>query len=327
MKFMPWFVMVVSAMSLVFTGCFGGSTDGGSTTGVAVSELTIPPTGTSVAPLILTGNIGIGSATIWNNTTDLNLVLNADPLLGWKFNEILIFAGTGDIPRDPVGGWPDFSRFNYGRSYYPGVASHEVSFTLADILGDTASVCGRNVNVAVYIVASRYDDAGNVIETSYGWGWGEGTYGCSCYGTSFTHTLTCEPPPSRGCTRTYGYWKTHHDRARGPLRVDWPAPWDERQQLCSASSQTLLQNLSTNAASGNAYIILSHQYIAARLNIAAGASSTVQVDAALAAAQALLDANCGQNVHSSTTIGQQMVVLAGVLDAYNNGLTGPGHCR
>jgi len=41
----------------------------------------------------------------------------------------------------------------------------------------------------------------------------------------------------------------------------------------------------------------------------------------------LINANCGQFVHASTSTGYQMTLVAAILDAYNNGLVGPGHCK
>lgn len=40
-------------------------------------------------------------------------------------------------------------------------------------------------------------------------------------------------PGSYGCTRTRGYWSTHHeDATNSGLRRDWPTPYDEDQEMC-----------------------------------------------------------------------------------------------
>jgi hypothetical protein len=101
---------------------------------------------------------------------------------------------------------------------------------------------------------------------------------------------------------------------------------DENQLLCAGDSRTLLTLLKTPPASGDAYLILAHQYIAAKLNVASGASTTTEVDNALAAAKVFLETTCPGPVHSSTDDGYWMTLFAGVLDSYNNGFVGPGHC-
>ncbi len=76
---------------------------------------------------------------------------------------------------------------------------------------------------------------------------------------------------------------------------------------------------------GNAYYILAHAYIAALLNIEAGADTTAAVDAALAYAAGFFTAN---NPTTTLTKAQRNTAIANakILDDYNNGLTGPGHC-
>ena len=85
----------------------------------------------------------------------------------------------------------------------------------------------------------------------------------------------------------------------------------------------------TSPAGGNAYYILAHQYAAAVLNQLNGASSTAAVDAAMAAAKSFLQtytpAQAGALAKNSS-IRTAAVNNAGTLDAYNSGLTGPGHC-
>lgn len=123
-----------------------------------------------------------------------------------------------------------------------------------------------------------------------------------------------------GCTRTQGYWKTHNEDATAPgLQLDWPAPYDEDDLLCG---MTLLDILWTPPR-GDAWLILAHQYIAALLNIASGASSTPEVDAALAAAAAWLAAHCGGVPASQAGDALDWAYL---LERYNSGLIGPGSC-
>ena len=69
------------------------------------------------------------------------------------------------------------------------------------------------------------------------------------------------------------------------------------------------------------FVILSHQWIAASLNVAAGTDPSA-VSAELAEAEALLN-TC---VNPGTPDPARAIELAGILDDYNNGVIGPGHC-
>jgi hypothetical protein len=129
-----------------------------------------------------------------------------------------------------------------------------------------------------------------------------------------------------GCTRTQGYWKNHHEFAKNKSqRKDWPAPQDESALLCSKSNVTMLEYFGI-PVKGNAFLNLAHQYMAAKLNVAAGAFAPPQVVAALEEASDLLRIYCGESVSSSSSVGQRMVQLAGILDAFNNGRLGTPHC-
>ena len=126
---------------------------------------------------------------------------------------------------------------------------------------------------------------------------------------------------SSGCTLTQGYWKNHNElQSNRSQAVDWPAPMDERDQLCG---QSLLDILNT-APRGIAWTILAHQAIAASLNAAAGASTGGGVADAISEAEALLTSNCGG---ISGPERERALELSELLDAYNNGLLGPAHCN
>jgi hypothetical protein len=121
-----------------------------------------------------------------------------------------------------------------------------------------------------------------------------------------------------GCTLTQGYWKNHNEfRTQTSQRIDWPAPLDESQLLCG---RKLLDILNTTPK-GEAWYILAHQYIAASLNVAAGADGG-DIASALTQANVILTANCS----GITTDRQKAIDLSYLLDSYNNGLIGPGHC-
>jgi len=137
------------------------------------------------------------------------------------------------------------------------------------------------------------------------------------------------PPPGEGCTRTLGYWKNHTQYSAAPR----DATWDELGALAEntpffLSGQTYLQVLQTEAG-GNAYYILASQYIAATLNTLAEATTTTEVDDALSQAEWLFNTYTPAQIAAlkgSSTLRQSFINYATILDDYNNGVVGPGHC-
>jgi hypothetical protein len=123
------------------------------------------------------------------------------------------------------------------------------------------------------------------------------------------------PPPPPGCTFTLGYWKTHTSA--------WPSGFSPSDPFF-LSGKTWLGALST-PPQGNAYYILSQQYVAAVLNAASGASVPSNVQTAIDGATAFFTANTPSPAPSGATR-TQLITWATLLDQYNNGLVGPGHC-
>lgn len=127
-----------------------------------------------------------------------------------------------------------------------------------------------------------------------------------------------------GCTLTQGYWKTHSAAGPAPYDDAWKniGPAEQNTPFYS-SGQTWLQVFNT-APKGNAYYILGVQYMAAKLNVLNGASTTPEVTQAIASAEALFAHTNGTTLSKSNADAAKK--LADLLDGYNNGLTGPGHC-
>jgi hypothetical protein len=116
------------------------------------------------------------------------------------------------------------------------------------------------------------------------------------------------------CTLTQGYWKNHEE--------SWPV----EALVLGGEAYTKAQALAIlrTPVRGDATYALIHQLIAATLNSANGAD-TSSVAGALADANAWLQANpLGSKPKGAAR--DQGVALATVLDDYNNGRTGPGHC-
>ncbi len=125
-----------------------------------------------------------------------------------------------------------------------------------------------------------------------------------------------------GCTYTQGYWKTHSKYGPAPYDATWAAIGEDT--LFFASGQTWRQVFWTPPKGGNAYYLLAHQYMAARLNVEAGAAAPSAVASAIAQATAWFT---GRSAAAPKGPARDTAVqLAGVLAAYNEGDTGPGHC-
>lgn len=139
--------------------------------------------------------------------------------------------------------------------------------------------------------------------------------------TGSDDATVCFVIPCGGCTLTPGYWKTHSSYG--------PAPYDETWAMIGedtpffASGKSWYQALWT-APAGNVYYILAPAYIATHLNLLNGAYAPAEVTGALA--QAAVYLALPPTTKWSKTQKTEMTNLALLLDYYNNGLIGPGHC-
>ncbi len=129
--------------------------------------------------------------------------------------------------------------------------------------------------------------------------------------------------PCEGCTLTPGYWKTHSSYGPAPYDDAWEVIGEDT--IFFLSGKTYYQVLWTPPSGGNAYYILAHAYIAAKLNVLNGAASTSSVDAAITYAEAFFEVKTPA-VKLSKAERDLALAYAALLDNYNNGLTGPGHC-
>ena len=132
-----------------------------------------------------------------------------------------------------------------------------------------------------------------------------------------------------GCTLTPGYWKTHSRKGPAPYDDTWallgPA---QENTVFFLSGQTYYQAL-WQAPQGNAYYILAHAWIATTLNGLNGASMPSEVQQAWQEATTLFQTWKPAQIAAQKGNQQprkRFIELAGVLDMYNNGLLGPGHC-
>lgn len=133
----------------------------------------------------------------------------------------------------------------------------------------------------------------------------------------FCVTRAVEVPeePEQGCTRTQGYWKNHAD----PGRKQYDSTWDDYLEVQFYSSGMTYLQVLNEPPRGNAYFILAHQFIAAELNVAAGASMPADIKDAFTGAEAYFNGE-------TSPARSQLIAWSELLDKYNNGKVGPGHC-
>jgi hypothetical protein len=141
--------------------------------------------------------------------------------------------------------------------------------------------------------------------------------------SSSSWTVNINIPCAGGCSLTPGYWKTHSELGPAPYDNTWSQLPNGASTTFYLSGKTYYQVLWT-PPQGNAYYILAHAFIAAKLNALNGADTSI-VSGALAWSDAFF---ASKTPSTSLTKAQRALVLtyATQLDMYNNGLTGPGHC-
>jgi hypothetical protein len=131
-----------------------------------------------------------------------------------------------------------------------------------------------------------------------------------------------------GCTLTPGYWKTHSGYGPAPYDDTWASIGEDTPFFLSGQSY---YDVLWTAPRGNAYYILAHAYTAAELNVLNGAYIPTDVSDAWDEATNLFAAYTPHEVaemkgKAGKDLRAQFIYLAEILDDYNNGITGPGHC-
>ena len=134
------------------------------------------------------------------------------------------------------------------------------------------------------------------------------------HGSSIAFFFVLDEVNGEGCTYTQGYWKNKGRDAAAEFDFD-------------GGTDNGLDILKTPPKRGNAYIILAHQYIAAALNVQNGASMPGDVQSAFDAATAYFaNADMNDPLDGGNYTKDEITDLAEILDQYNNGVLGPGHC-
>jgi hypothetical protein len=138
-----------------------------------------------------------------------------------------------------------------------------------------------------------------------------------------TWQVKIQVPCDKGCTRNPGYWLTYSG-----LRVGLYDPtWDTFKGVqFYKSAKTWDAILFTNTIS-NPYYLLARQFVAARLNIVKGATTTREINQAIQNAEIVFEKYTPAEIgRAKVNLQREIQNLARDLDHYNRGLTGPGTC-
>ena len=119
------------------------------------------------------------------------------------------------------------------------------------------------------------------------------------------------------CVKSQGYWKTHP--------AQWPVGSTPMLLGTVAYTQTQLLSILNKPAGGNGLIILCHQLIATKLNIANGADPAL-VSATVAAADALIGGLVCPPVGAGTLLASSVESMSDTLDDWNETEDGSISC-
>ncbi|MDL1945129.1 T9SS type A sorting domain-containing protein [Chloroflexi bacterium CFX2] len=208
-------------------------------------------------------------------------------------------------------------------------AGSPVSFTISAEDGDAGAVV--TLSVSGMPSGSSMDPSlptqGNPVSSMFTWtptasdlGSHQVTYTATDnLGAAVSCTLTVQvadvpPPPSAVCPHSQGYWKNHSSK--------WPgSALSLMLGTVNNYNQSQLLSILNAAPRGDASIILAHQLIAAKLNVANGSPVPADVQSAITNADAAIStATIPMGIKANTTLGGYMTSLASLLDQYNNNL-------
>jgi hypothetical protein len=243
---------------------------------------------------------------------------------------LMIHAGASGAPRgfyvermeksefDALGGWPEdtSSSWSWMRGTFTGTPSFNVEGT-ADAY---ALAAGEAIEVELgqlfeetglmatdleeldpntqYVIRLRANGSGLMTPSD------------------FTPTMVVQSAPlAQNCTFTLGYWKNHFE--------SWPVAGLTLGTVNYTNNELLA--ILWHQPQGNKLVILTHQLIAAKLNLANGADPGA-IAATIASADALIGGLVSPPIGAGTLPSSPAVGYANTLDDFNNGLIGPGHC-
>lgn len=133
-----------------------------------------------------------------------------------------------------------------------------------------------------------------------------------------------------GCTRTQGFWGSSPHGQLLLKAIVQALPGSTLALGTTNYTAAQLDSILDVPVAGNALLILAHQLIAAKMNVAAGASyapiiaTLINADNAIGAL--IIPPVGAAFVAPASALGMTMTALASDLDKYNNGLAGVPHC-
>ena len=269
--------------------------------------------GTSTTVTLWAGqNMDAGTVEIGNDGTNLYVTFSTTG--NWLIAETHVHVATSmeDIPQR--NGNPIPGQFDYKTNHDPAVNTFTYTIPL---IWDA----GTDLVIAAHAALILVDDNGNVIGGETGWGDGPDFPGRN-WATYIEYTVqSCNQDPGEGCTLTQGYWRTHSKYGPAPYDQNWASIGEDTAFF--SSGETWYSALWVSPQ-GDAYYILAQQYIAAVLNQNNGAD-TFPVTEEITRATTWFQ-TYSPGVYSGDDGHAEAIRLGAVLDAYNNGYTGPGHC-
>lgn len=243
--------------------------------------------------------------------------------------ELNVAAGPSGAPAGFTVWWMKQSDFvANGSQWYPGGAPFqmEACFTGAPTLhtmdGTLTSFALSPGQVIQTEVGDLFDETGVVtnsaveLEPGVTYVFCSFAHACSGFGQSgYSPAIAASTNPHGNCIFTIGYWKNH------------PGVWPVTSLTLGTVTYTQAQLLAILAApaAGNGLLILAHQLIATKLNIANGGDPAVII-ATVTAADALIGALVVPPVGSGYLAPASASALTQVLDDYNNGLIAQEFC-
>ncbi len=213
---------------------------------------------------------------------------------------------------DALGGWPAAGHPAIGYCDFSGVPTLTMGPSSSYALGPNASIHVELGDLfdetGVYSSYLGELTAGTEYAVRAYAGYG-GSVGSPYSSTLFASTLTADV----GCVLTQGFWKTHPE--------EWPVLSLTLGTVVYTQAE-LLDILNT-PAQGNGLIFLAHQLIAAKLNVASGASTPGTL---IADADALIDGLVIPPIGAGFLDPSVASPLTDALDNFNNGGAGVPHC-
>ena len=198
---------------------------------------------------------------------------------------------------------PSFCKANFGYHLLPGQS-------ITVVIGDdqlydsltVSSPCSGNP----LLCNTAYIFRATALDSTHG--------GLGVSRTIMCATLSCVGGSS--CTYTQGYWRNHPDA--------WPVTSLTLGTVTYQAGE--LMAILDNPARGNGLVILAHQLIAAKLNIANGADPSA-VQQTITEADDMIGALVVPPIGDGYLAPDQTSSLTETLTEYNEGTIGPGHCE